>query len=245
MSNKSIFSVLLLSLLIATGACRKEQAAEANAVIRFRLSDEVSPVYAIIRLEEAVRTANLILDDRFVSAGNGQDSFAIYISEPGMHSIVVNATGNDNRKVNETIEFEVPPAAKEIILSGFVKQGMSGNYFQQDSVAVGLRYYDNKTDLTHYMTFSGSFLNNNDTVIFDQPIHFDVFANDDYTIDSISRISILMETMPTMAVPYQVYFGGGFYVGAAYWERLYVEKNQINLNGINENRQLKLLVKWK
>ena len=245
MSNKYIFSVLLFSLLLATAGCRKEQAAQADAVIHFRLSDEVSPVYAIIRLEEAVRTADLILDDRFVSAGNGQDSFAIYISEPGMHSIIVNATGNDNRKVNETIEFEVPPAAKEIILSGFVKRGMSGNYFQQDSVAVGLRYYDKTTDFTHYTTYSSSFLNNNDTVVFDQPIHFDLFANDNYTIDSISRISIVMETMPSMTVPYHVYYGGGFYVGAAYWERLYVEKNQINLNGINENRQLKLLVKWR
>ncbi len=232
---------LLLVLIIG---CRKEQPIDTNAIVDFWLEDSVSPLYAVFRLNEDVRTATLTLDDSLEYYSNGQDTIKLLISEAGIHRAVVNATGKESRRMTGSVEFFVPPAAKKITIKGFVKIGMSGNFFLRDSVLSGLRYSGSNQDIYFMQTYSTSFLNENDTVIFDQQVIFNVFSDGNYSYDNINHISILMESMPSMTEPYIMYFWGGFYIGAAYWERLYCERDIINLNGGTDALQVKLLVKW-
>jgi hypothetical protein len=231
---KLIFSTVLLTLIFATCTPTEEI---KDVSIDIELLDDVSPVKAILTSVQDIGWFQWTIDSVNVSS-NDKDKLEHIFNESGLHRIEFNARGENGEIYSGERTIDVPGIAQRLIISGYRFTNPHAFDVHEDSLNFHFRYNDGTTNTYFNTTISRSDFNNNDSLIFENPIDIEILDTATASANN-AFISLNIEGSNSTSS----YFRSNFFIESSYFVERIFDPNFIYLNNVANDNSERIVLK--
>ncbi len=229
---KIIQHLFLIGLLIVTllNSCKKD-VKPTQVEIKYSLHDDVSPVKVVFTINHKLEHAKWEIDTITKDVFN-QDSLEYIFQKEDTASVKLTAEGIHDEEYFGNVDVIIPKVANKLKVYGCYFKDNYNLGIVEDTIIFRLNFYDGTNYHNNSVKVSRNDFENNDSILFKEPIVIDITGFENIDDDS-QFMYFIIEGKDNV----NSYFKDNFFVRDWYYNYRMYAPNYIYLDNINGNNE--------
>jgi len=226
--------LIIVIIALSLSNCTKE-INKSEIVINYELLDDVSPVKAILSVDNNLHWSEWILDGSTPqqSENNNYNTYEYIFDDFGISNVKINASGINGEKYFGNQDIEIPQIADKLIIYGYNFQNEYDFNLTDENLIFRFKYYNGSTYSNYSTTIPSSTYEINDSFTFEIPIEINISGFDIIEGDNLFIYFIIEGSESS-----NQYFRVNFFLKDWYYHHRMYAPNYIYLdNGVGDNNE--------